>query len=93
VAEAKVILNNQDMNNTISPLAFVSPDAKLGEGVTIHPFAYVDKDVVIGNNCTIMPYASVLSGTRMGNGNQVYQGAVLGATPQDFTFHGDESFL
>ncbi|SKB76722.1 acyl-ACP--UDP-N-acetylglucosamine O-acyltransferase [Macellibacteroides fermentans] len=81
------------MNNTISPLAFVSPDAKLGEGVTIHPFAYVDKDVVIGNNCTIMPYASVLSGTRMGNGNQVYQGAVLGATPQDFTFHGDESFL
>ena len=35
------------MNNTISPLAFVSPEAKLGEGVTIHPFAYVDKDVVI----------------------------------------------
>lgn len=80
------------MNNTISPLAFVSPEAKLGEGVTIHPFAYVDKDVVIGNNCTIMPYASVLSGTRMGNGNQVYQGAVLGATPRILPFMGMNHF-
>ena len=39
--------------NSISPQAYVSPDAKIGEGVTIHPFAYVDKNVVIGDNCTI----------------------------------------
>ena len=79
--------------NSISPQAYVSPDAKIGEGVTIHPFAYVDKNVVIGNNCTIMPYASVLYGTRMGDDNQVFQGTVLGATPQDFSFHGKDSIL
>lgn len=79
--------------NTISPLAFVSPEAKIGEGVTIHPFAYIDKNVEIGNNCTIMPYASVLSGTRMGDENQVFQGAVLGATPQDFSYHGGDTIL
>lgn len=79
--------------NIISPLAFVSPEAKIGDGVTIHPFAYIDKNVEIGNNCTIAPYASVLSGTRMGDGNQVFQGAVLGATPQDFIYHGGDTIL
>ncbi len=79
--------------NIISPLAFVSPEAKIGEGVTIHPFAYIDKNVEIGNNCTIMPYASVLNGTRMGNGNLVFQNAVLGAIPQDFNYHGGDTIL
>lgn len=79
--------------NTISPLAFVSPEAKIGEGVTIHPFAYIDKNVEIGNNCTIMSYASILNGTRMGDGNQVFQGAVLGATPQDFSYHNCNTVL
>jgi len=79
--------------NTISPLAFVSPEAKIGEGVTIHPFAYIDKNVIIGNNCTIMPYASILNGTRMGDENKVYQGAILGATPQDFSYHGGDTIL
>jgi len=79
--------------NTISPLAFVSPDAILGDGVTIHPFAYIDKNVEIGNNCTIMPYASVLSGTRMGNNNEVHQGTVLGSVPQDFKYQGGDTLL
>lgn len=77
----------------ISPLAFVDPAARIGENVTIHPFAYVDKNVEIGNNCTIMPYASILSGTRMGNGNIVYQGAIIGATPQDFKYTGEDTLL
>ena len=32
----------------ISPLAFVNPEAKLGENVTIDAFAFIDKDVEIG---------------------------------------------
>ncbi len=79
--------------NIISPLAFVSPEAKIGDGVTIHPFAYIDKNVEIGNNCTIMPYASVLNGTRMGNGNEVYQNSVLGSAPQDFNYQGGDTIL
>lgn len=79
--------------NIISPLAFVSPEAKIGDGVTIHPFASIEANVEIGNNCTIMSYASVLSGTRMGDGNQVFQGAVLGASPQDFVYRGGDTNL
>ena len=77
----------------ISPLAFISPEAKLGDNVTVYPFAYIDKNVEIGDNCTIMPYASIMSGTKMGSGNRVFQGAILGAEPQDFKFKGDETTL
>ena len=77
----------------ISPLAYIDPSAKLGRNVTVHPFAYIDKNVEIGDNNVIMPYASLLSGTRMGNDNIIYQGAVVGAVPQDFYFKGDETLV
>lgn len=77
----------------ISPLAYVDASAKIGDNVTIHPFAYIDKNVEIGNNCEIMPYASLLSGTRMGEGNKVFQGAVVAAIPQDFAFKGDDTIV
>lgn len=70
----------------ISPLAYVSPEAKLGDNVEIMPFAYIDGDVEIGDNCVIYPYASVLAGTVLGKGNKVYSHAVLGAEPQDFHY-------
>lgn len=77
----------------ISPLAYVDPSAKIGENVTIHPFAYIDKDTVIGDGCDIRPYASILKNTTLGRNNKVYQGAVVGASPQDFRWKGDESHL
>ena len=76
----------------ISPLAYVDPAAKLGKDVIVHPFAFIDKNVEIGDNCEIMPYASIVSGTRMGSGNKVYQGAIVGADPQDFRWKGQPTF-
>ena len=61
----------------ISPLAYVDSSAKIGKNVTIHPFAYIDKNVEIGDDCEIMPHASLMSGTRMGNRNRVFNGAVI----------------
>ena len=72
----------------ISPLAYVHPEAKIGEDVEIMPFAYVDKDTVIGNGCIIYPYASILPGTTLGKNNHVYQHAVIGSTPQSFKWEG-----
>ena len=66
----------------ISPLAYVDPSAKLGNNVTVHPFAYIDKNVEIGDN-----------NVRMGNGNTVYQGAVIAAVPQDFCYTGEETLV
>ncbi|MDO4162913.1 MAG: acyl-ACP--UDP-N-acetylglucosamine O-acyltransferase [Bacteroides sp.] len=77
----------------ISPLAYVDPAAKIGKNVTIQPFAYIEGDVEIGDDCVIMAHASILNGTRLGKGNKVHQGAVLGSEPQDFHFTGEKSQL
>ncbi len=75
----------------ISPLAYIDPEAKIGENCEIGAFAYIDKNVVIGDNCEIMPHASVLYGTRMGNNNKVFHGAVIGGVPQDLKFKGEDT--
>ena len=33
----------------ISPLAYIHPEAKIGENVEIGPFVFIDKNVVIGD--------------------------------------------
>ncbi len=68
----------------ISPLAHVAPGARIGSDVTIHPFAYIDANTVIGDGCVIMPYASVMAGTTVGDHTTIYNGAIVGADPQDF---------
>lgn len=72
----------------ISDKAHIDPSAKIGENVTIHPFAFIDKDVEIGDGCVIMPFASIIRGTRLGKNCKVYQGAIVGADPQDFRWKG-----
>ncbi len=75
----------------ISPLAYIHPDAKIGNNVEIGPFVYIDKNVVIGDNNTIMPNVNILYGSRIGNGNTIFPGAVIGAIPQDLKFCGEET--
>ena len=75
----------------ISPLAYVDPEARIGQNVEIGPFAFIDKNVVIGDNNRIMPGAKILYGSRIGNGNEIFPGAVIGAVPQDLKFRGEET--
>lgn len=75
----------------ISPLAYVHPEAQIGEGCEIGPFCYIDKNVVIGNNNHLMNGVTLLSGARIGNNNRIFPGAVIGAIPQDLKFKGEET--
>ncbi len=75
----------------ISPLAYIHPDAVIGEGCEIGPFCYIDKDVVLGSKNHLMNGVTILSGTRMGNDNRIFPGAVIGAIPQDLKFKGEET--
>lgn len=79
------------MASEISPKAEISPNARIGNNCKIFPFVYIEDDVVIGDNCIIFPFVSICNGTRMGNGNKIHQGAVIGALPQDFEFRGEKS--
>ena len=75
----------------ISPLAYVHPEAQIGEGCEIGPFCYIDKNVVIGNNNHLMNGVTLLSGARIGNNNRIFPGAVIGAIPQDLKFKGEHA--
>lgn len=72
------------MSVKIHPMAYVAPGARLGENVEIDAFVFIDEQVEIGDNCHVRPHASVLRGTVMGHDNVIYEGAVIGAEPQDF---------
>ena len=77
--------------SNISPMACLHPEAVIGENCEIGPFCYIDKNVVIGNDNCLMNSVTLLSGTRLGNHNVVFPGAVIGAIPQDLKFRGEET--
>ena len=75
----------------ISPLAYIHPEAQIGENCEIGPFCYIDRNVVIGDNNVLMNSVTVLYGARIGNGNKFFPGAVISAIPQDLKFKGEET--
>lgn len=75
----------------ISPLAYIHPEAKIGQNCEIGPFCFIDANVVIGDNNVLMNSVTILSGSRIGNGNRIFPGAVIGAIPQDLKFRGEET--
>lgn len=77
--------------NTISPMAFVHPEAKLGDNNIIGPFCYIDKNTVIGDNNNLMNSVTIHTGARIGNGNEFFPGASISTKPQDLKFRGEET--
>ncbi|MCD8266730.1 MAG: acyl-ACP--UDP-N-acetylglucosamine O-acyltransferase [Prevotellaceae bacterium] len=75
----------------ISPLAYIHPEAVIGENCEIGPFCFIDRNVVIGANNTLMNSVTVLYGARIGEGNIFFPGSVIGAIPQDLKFKGEET--
>jgi len=75
----------------ISNLAYVHPEAKIGDNVTIEPFAMIYKDVVVGDGCWIGPHAVLMDGARLGKRCSIFPGAVIAAIPQDLKYVGEYS--
>ena len=68
-------------------------NAKIGRDVQVGPFTTIEEDVVIGKGCRIGANASILNGTRLGDHCNIFPGAVVGASPQDLKFEGENSTL
>ncbi len=75
--------------NQISPLAYVHPEAILGNNNIIGPFCYIDRDTVIGDNNVLQNSVTINVGARIGNGNEIFPGASLSTKPQDLKFKGE----
>jgi UDP-N-acetylglucosamine acyltransferase len=75
----------------ISPLANVSPKARIGKNVTIEPFATIYHDVEIGDDTYIHPNALIYPDTIIGKGCKIFPGAVIGIINQDLKYKGEKS--
>lgn len=75
----------------ISPLANVSPKAKIGNNVTIEAFATVYDGVEIGDNTYIHPNAVIYPDTFIGNNCQIFPGAIIGIVSQDLKYKGEKA--
>ena len=79
------------MANQISPLAFVHPEAKLGDGNIIGPFCYIDRNTAIGDGNVMQNSVTINYGARIGSGNEIFPGASISTKPQDLKFRGEDS--
>ncbi len=77
--------------NQISPMAYVHPEAKMGDNNIIGPFCYIDRNTVIGDNNVLQNSVTINYGARIGNGNEFFAGASISAKPQDLKFRGEDT--
>ena len=75
----------------ISKLAYIHPDAQIGENLSVDPFAYIAGNVVIGDGTWVGPNAIILDGARIGKNCRIFPTAVVSGIPQDLKFIGEES--
>lgn len=75
----------------ISKLAFIHPDARLGENVIVDPFAYIAGNVTIGDGTWVGPNATIMDGARIGKNCRIFPTAVVSGIPQDLKFRGEET--
>lgn len=81
------------MTDNIHPTAILHPTAQLGENVSVGAYTVIEQGVVIGDDCHIASHVVIKPYVHMGRGNQVYEQAVIGGTPQDFKYRDRESYL
>ncbi len=79
------------MSGTLDPRAQIGPRARIGKNVSIGPFTTVEDGAVIGDGTTIAANALIGCGARIGRDCRIHHGAIVGHTPQDLKYAGEET--
>ena len=77
--------------NNISPLAYVHPNAKIGDNNIIGPFCFIDDNTVIGDNNNLQNSVTISRGARIGSNNEFFPGASISTKPQDLKYAGEDT--
>lgn len=77
----------------ISKFADISNKAELGKDVQVNSFSKVYENVTIGDRTIIHPNVTIYPGTHIGEDCEIFPGAVIGITPQDLKFEGEETIV
>lgn len=77
----------------IDPTARISPTAVIEDNVEIGPNVIVGDHARIGRGTKIMANVVIGPWTSLGNDNVLHYGAIVGHDPQDFGYHGEQTYL
>jgi UDP-N-acetylglucosamine acyltransferase len=81
------------MMSKIHPTAIIDSQVRLGNDVEIGPFCIIENDVEIGDNVFIGARVTIHSGSRIGNGTRILDGAIIGMEPQDLKYKGEKTLV
>ena len=79
--------------STIHPTALVDAGAQIDTSVCIGPYAVIGPHVRIGAGTTVGAHCVIEGHTTIGQDNQIFQFASLGAAPQDKKYAGEPTRL
>jgi UDP-N-acetylglucosamine acyltransferase len=71
----------------------IHPTAEIGAEVEIGPFCYIGPNARIGDGTKLHNGVTLVANTVLGEGNEVFTGAVIGAVPQDKKYRGEDSWV
>ena len=75
----------------IHPTAIISSAVELGADVEVGPYAIIGENCVVGDGCVIAPRATLERNVTLGANVKVGIGTILGGSPQDLKFAGEET--
>jgi UDP-N-acetylglucosamine acyltransferase len=78
---------------SIHPTAVIDVKAEIDSQAEIGPYVVIDGAVKIKGGTRVMAHAYLTGWTEIGEQNEIFPGAVLGAAPQDKAYEGQETYL
>lgn len=77
----------------IHSTALIDPGARIGAGVRIGAYAIIGPDVEVGEDCVLGPHVVLERNVRLAREVEVGSGSILGGTPQDLKYRGEETWV
>lgn len=77
----------------VHPTAIIHPEAQVDPSCEIGPFCTIGPKVKMGPNNVLRSHVVIENRTTIGKGNQFFPFSVIGGTPQDLKYEGEDSEL
>ncbi len=77
----------------IHPTAIIEAGAQLAADVKVGPYAVIGAEVKIAAGTSVGAHAVIEGDTTIGENNEIFQFAAIGAKPQDLKYHGEKTRL
>ena len=73
------------------PTAIVDPKARVADDAEIGPYSVVGPSVTIGSGTVVQNHVTLTGRTTIGRNNVIHPYAVIGGTPQDLKYKGEDT--